>query len=447
MSCLLGICDSKVSPNYTQSPYTNKIGGIPNWPVNVKVSTPSCQVCGELQNLVVQLYCCLEKSAYHRTLYVFACSNPTCWNHQQSWTVYRCQSLDSNTQNPVNSSSKHNHIDNIAADSGKVADDWGVGADDWGNGADDWGNDADDWGNGDCDISTSANVTSNLANSSDFAAGNKERSTQDNGDFKQCSSLDGGCLDIKQLCIDDVTDEDVTDDDVTDDITDHVTCGNGGEKPDSASHVLSEDMPSLSEQEKSNFLNTCQASSSRVNVDDKVLESYFINVFEEPSSQADDNYHVAKLLKDYQKREGCNVKDLMEGVSSEGGGKSEQYEKTSLLHRDFMFHKFMKRLSLCPEQCIRYQWNGSALFNSSPTSKLPNACCHCGGEVVFELQLTPALINHLKFPHQTESVIEFGTVLVYTCKQSCWDETVSYRIEHVLVQPDPDHHLFKKNQN
>jgi hypothetical protein len=115
---------------------------------------------------------------------------------------------------------------------------------------------------------------------------------------------------MKQLCIDDVTDDDVTGDDITDD----VTCDNGGEKPDSASHVLSEDMPSLSEQEKSNFLNTCQASSSRVNVDDKVLESYFINVFEEPSSQADENYHVAKLLKDYQNREGCNVKDLMEGV-------------------------------------------------------------------------------------------------------------------------------------
>ena len=118
-------------------------------------------------------------------------------------------------------------------------------------------------------------------------------------------------MDMKQLCIDDVTD-DVTDD-VMDDVKDDIKCDNGKEKPDTNSHVFSEEMPSLSEQEKSNFLNTCQASSLHGNTHDQVLESYFINVFEEPSSQVSDNYHVAKLLKDYQKREGCNVKDLMEG--------------------------------------------------------------------------------------------------------------------------------------
>ena len=43
-------------------------------------------------------------------------------------------------------------------------------------------------------------------------------------------------------------------------------------------------------------------------------------------------------------------------------------------------------------------------------------------------------------------VPEYGTVLVYTCSQSCWEENSvrgsSFRQEWVFVQPDPDEHLM-----
>ena len=38
--------------------------------------------------------------------------------------------------------------------------------------------------------------------------------------------------------------------------------------------------------------------------------------------------------------------------------------------------------------------------------------------------------------------IEFGTVLVYTCSSSCWEDGVAgFREECVFVQPDPDEKL------
>ena len=41
---------------------------------------PKCKRCGKDLLLVVQIYCPLVNSLYHRTLYVFGCSERDCWN-------------------------------------------------------------------------------------------------------------------------------------------------------------------------------------------------------------------------------------------------------------------------------------------------------------------------------------------------------------------------------
>lgn len=43
----------------------------------------------------------------------------------------------------------------------------------------------------------------------------------------------------------------------------------------------------------------------------------------------------------------------------------------------------------------------------------------------------------------TGPATEFGTVIVFTCKNSCWDGKSRTKQEMVLLQTDPDHHLFK----
>ena len=45
-------------------------------------------------------------------------------------------------------------------------------------------------------------------------------------------------------------------------------------------------------------------------------------------------------------------------------------------------------------------------------------------------------------PQPEEKVVEFGTVLVYSCSVSCWEENLTssahFREGIVVVQPDPD---------
>ena len=38
--------------------------------------------------------------------------------------------------------------------------------------------------------------------------------------------------------------------------------------------------------------------------------------------------------------------------------------------------------------------------------------------------------------------VEFGTVMVFSCKQSCWEDGSGFRSERVIVQADPDQDLF-----
>ena len=43
------------------------------------------------------------------------------------------------------------------------------------------------------------------------------------------------------------------------------------------------------------------------------------------------------------------------------------------------------------------------------------------------------------------SGIEFGTVLVFTCSASCWDDsTPTFREESVIVQRDPDDKIVQQ---
>ena len=49
------------------------------------------------QILALQIYAPLENSIYHRTLYIFTCTNSNCWNQNESWTCLRVQSVEETT--------------------------------------------------------------------------------------------------------------------------------------------------------------------------------------------------------------------------------------------------------------------------------------------------------------------------------------------------------------
>ncbi|KAK2842831.1 hypothetical protein Q5P01_013031 [Channa striata] len=315
---LIGLCDGHLDPGRYQSSYlTNKVGGHPDWLPGISRPSPRCARCGLPLAHVVQVYCPLQASPYHRNLHLFACPGAACSGRPESWKVLRSQCPE--TEAPT---------------AGKCAPAQGapLSATDWCDTADDWGvEDGDDeWG--------------------------------------------------------------------------------GGVKQDGRVQEEAEDSP----------------------VPDLVGEN-------------DDLEHARELLRAYESRERVVVGQL---DGDEGGGGEEKYEKTKARHGDVIFSKFMKKISLCPQQILRYCRGGTPLFISESPSNMAqvvSACSSCGGSRTFELQLMPALVSLLqRVSGSAEVELEFGTVLVYTCTNSCWTAGSGSAVEELcLVQTDPDQQFFK----
>ncbi|XP_034964388.1 programmed cell death protein 2 isoform X2 [Zootoca vivipara] len=88
---------------------------------------------------------------------------------------------------------------------------------------------------------------------------------------------------------------------------------------------------------------------------------------------------------------------------------------------DKIFQKFKEKISSEPEQIIRYCRDGEGPLwisaeNIPQETDIPN--CLCGSKRVFEFQIMPQLLNHLKVDSLGES-IDWGTLAIYTCADSC----------------------------
>ncbi|CAN9498988.1 unnamed protein product [Ophioblennius macclurei] len=181
-----------------------------------------------------------------------------------------------------------------------------------------------------------------------------------------------------------------------------------------------------------------------------VFNPLFISVVDEADlyveDDDDESEHIRKLLREYESREGAVVEEELEGGG--GGGTQEKYEKSKAKHGDQVFSGFMKLISRCPQQILRYSYSGRPLFVTSPPpnlSQLTSSCSSCGAARTFELQLMPALVSLLRrMDCSSDSELEFGTVIVYTCSKSCWTPGSNSAVEEFcLVQTDPDQKLFK----
>lgn len=135
---LLGLCDGQLDPRRHYSSFlTNKVGGEPDWPPVVSGPSPRCGGCGAPSVHVVQVYCPLDTSPYHRNLHLFACPAAECSGRPESWTVLRSQCLEAAAQTrgrPL-----------PAQDAPLSATDWCDTADDWGTEKE---KEVDGWGGG-----------------------------------------------------------------------------------------------------------------------------------------------------------------------------------------------------------------------------------------------------------------------------------------------------------
>ncbi|KAK2088192.1 programmed cell death protein [Saguinus oedipus] len=124
---LLGLRDAPVhgSPTGPGAWTASKLGGIPDALPTVAAPRPVCQRCGQRLALVVQVYCPLEGSPFHRLLHVFACACPGCsTGGARSWKVFRSQCLQVPEREAQDAQKQENSL---------AAEDWCEGADDWGS--------------------------------------------------------------------------------------------------------------------------------------------------------------------------------------------------------------------------------------------------------------------------------------------------------------------------
>ena len=127
---------------------------------------------------------------------------------------------------------------------------------------------------------------------------------------------------------------------------------------------------------------------------------------------------------------------------------------------DKQFQKFADRMAQNPEQIIRYELGGTPLLYSTTDSvgKLlspPNSgakvsvgsggasriprCGNCGGERIFEVQLTPHAITVLEEQELSLEGMEWGTIIMGVCGKDCVprgveEGSVGYAEEWVGVQ-------------
>ncbi|KFO30022.1 programmed cell death protein 2-like isoform X2 [Fukomys damarensis] len=356
---LLGLRDVAVQGSSTGSSSwtTSKLGGVPDVLPAVAVPRPECERCRQPLVLVVQVYCPLEGSPFHRQLHVFACASPKCGDHgARSWKVFRSQCLE------------------VREKETQDAQENDLATENWCDGADDWGSDIEEV--------PPPQLTLGL--------GNDSNSAKDVDCTAQLHDL----------------------------------------------HLQDTLLPAAHPAPPGEGV----AISS---VTPQFLPYYICVVDEGDYRDFASLEHADSLLRDYQQREGVDMEQLLSQSFSRDG--DEKYEKAKIKNGNQMFYKFMKRIAVCQEQILRYSWSGEPLFLTCPileVSEVP-ACSYCGGQRTFEFQLMPALVSMLRSAN-SDLLVEFGTILVYTCEKSCWPENHQTPLEeYCITQEDPDELLFK----
>ncbi|VDL11794.1 unnamed protein product [Hymenolepis diminuta] len=82
------------------------------------------------------------------------------------------------------------------------------------------------------------------------------------------------------------------------------------------------------------------------------------------------------------------------------------------------FNRFKEILKKEPDQVIRFDRGGTPLW-AAPNSIEPPNCPQCGGKRIFEFQITPQLLLHLKLDKVGEASPDFASVYIFTCENSC----------------------------
>lgn len=318
------------------------------------VPTPRCNLCRLQQVLALQIYAPLDNSKYHRTLYIFTCVNPNCWNQNESWTCIRVQSVeDTGTLTSASSS--------VRAES-----------------ATSWLSDADDWGNDSNDNTSEQNGNNVPFYSKQFSLSTWNESLDDqdlNNDFSNLHVDDPNAnrfvwdlvarisfnfLRFTQFVILSSPTG-----------VESPTVGGGGgavgrlDSPHASAEIEGEeseviciDTPTKPQRDLVTLLHEVTPLPVQ-HVDSKEVLLTFTEIFISVEEEECNSYipqHVRDLISEYQQ---SNPESIPNSPVNSGPAKDtettlEKYEKGIPVHGDEMFHDFMSRLQMNPGQLLRY---------------------------------------------------------------------------------------------
>ncbi|KAJ1522354.1 hypothetical protein ONE63_002646 [Megalurothrips usitatus] len=432
----LGFDDEIISEKYRNQVNftTNKLGGKPDWPVD-GVTSPLCKLCGLPPPLILQIYAPIENSPYHRTLYIFGCVNSNCWNQNESWICLRSQVLD----NPAKEQSTN------TTSSVSVA----LGASDWCTEADDWDEDVEngnlvapvdinDMSDGECEHSCNTCTTSGSPDSAD--------------DAEDCLDVDGHSTDVLSSQLGKMRMDGVAQRDAN-----FNASWNKSRLEGARANVHSPQASAEIEGDESELVSIDTPIGPQLDLLALLKEPaplpkdlrnahftpVFISVAEEDLNRRDTELssHVQLLLAEYQQNQGQAFDSDVQEAEGGSVGDGEKYEQSIPAHGDLLFHRFLQQIQQTPGQILRYCREGGVPLPLAPLVDVPSVCSYCQGEMVFELQILPSIIPKLRLLVQgggdvNGSNIEFGTVLIWTCRQSCWAKGDNVREERIIVQAE-----------
>mmetsp|Transcript_22886 Transcript_22886/g.53563 ORF Transcript_22886/g.53563 Transcript_22886/m.53563 type:complete len:416 (+) Transcript_22886:43-1290(+) len=109
--------------------------------------------------------------------------------------------------------------------------------------------------------------------------------------------------------------------------------------------------------------------------------------------------------------------------------------------KDSYFSAFQKFSAQNPGHVLRYEFGGEPMWFCKPRqfTEEPPHCPLCQAPRVFEFQVQPQLISLLSHAVLGKR-LDFGTIVVYACKQSCSSPDAGatpYIEEFAYVQPEP----------
>ncbi|KAJ1607960.1 putative programmed cell death 2 [Cryptosporidium canis] len=388
---LLGYLEKPGSPIVLDSRYfPSKFGGRPAWlnPQNLpRYRDLQCSSCGARMRFLLQVYAPQDhrEDLFHRSIFVFICTNCTC-----SVQAFRCQLPRRNDYYDFNPAPVPFSLDDHPSEK---------------------------------EISGLKELSFNsvctvcglplCSESKDKQSGVHDRcSAVSHGDDRPL--LDEFLLDIEICSTDEDEDEDESDDD--EQLEEEVDNEEAG--PESEDADTSQGEPSVGSSGPGDELQQEQ----RVQTEKK----HFENIDRQEVDPQSSEY---RLFQSYKQKFSESIDNVLDDSEMKAFGKLSN----ASTEKDAAFEQFISKSRKYQGHVIRYTHQGSPLWISDknvPQEPPPN-CPLCRSPRTFEFQVQPEVIVLGNLP----SKIEFGVIAVFTCSNSC--STSEYVPEFVQIQVNP----------